>query len=219
MRKAIPKPPRERVSSSRLRDLGLLTAALPAPETGPLFSFLVKEERTKPMEVMDAIRKRRSVRSFKPDPLTKEQVKVLVEAMGRAPTAGNLHSRKFFLVSNPRIIAALARAALGQAYMEQAPLVVVACSDLEIFGHYGKRGVELYGLQEVAASVENLMLAATDLGLATVWVGAFKEEQVSQALELPEYLRPVAMVPVGHPESIPEARKDFDPEQYVVRVE
>jgi len=150
------------------------------------------------MEVMEAIRSRHSCRSYRSDPISDDQVDILIEALMRAPSAGNLQSRRFFLVTDEKVKAGLARAALGQEFLETAPLVLVACADLSIGGHYGHRGTELYCLQDVAASVENLMLAATALGLGTVWVGAFKEDQVSIALELPEHVRPITMVPIGY---------------------
>jgi nitroreductase len=54
-------------------------------------------------------------------------------------------------------------------------------------------------------SVENLMLAAHELGLGSVWVGAFNESEVFEVLDLPHNLRPVAIIPIGYPERIPQA--------------
>ncbi len=83
--------------------------------------------------------------------------------------------------------------------------MVVPCADLLIGRHYGKRGEELYCIQDVACSIENMMLAAHSLGLGTVWVGAFHEEDVAGVLEMPPHLRPVAIVPIGYPSRMPSA--------------
>ena len=68
---------------------------------------------------------------------------------------------------------------------------------------YGSRGGELYAIQDVACSIENMMLAACSLGLGSVWVGAFDEYGVAKILDMPSHLRPVAIVPVGYPGQSP----------------
>jgi nitroreductase len=83
--------------------------------------------------------------------------------------------------------------------------VAVACADLRIASRYAERGMALYCIQDTAASVQNLLLAAQDLGLGTCWVGAFKEEAVKEILNMPDYIRPVVLVPVGYPAKTPKA--------------
>lgn len=155
------------------------------------------------MEVLKAIKERRSVREFEPGPVAGDVVDKLIEALIWAPSAGNLQSRKFYFVSSPGIKKELSDAALGQGFVASAPLVVVACADLRIRDRYGARGAGLYAIQDASASVMCMMLEALELGLGTVWVGAFREEAVSKALQLPDYLRPVALVPVGYPVRAP----------------
>jgi nitroreductase len=92
---------------------------------------------------------------------------------------------------------------LNQHFIAEAPLVVVACLDRRIAAHYGDRGVNLYSIQDVAASVMNMMLAAHELGLGSVWVGAFNEFEVFERLHLPDNLRPIAIVPIGYPSKMP----------------
>jgi nitroreductase len=77
----------------------------------------------------------------------------------------------------------LAQAGLKQdsvSFIAQAPLVVAGCADLRIASRYAERGTGLYCIQDTAASVQNLLLAARDLGLGTCWVGAFKEKTVKE---------------------------------------
>ena len=99
----------------------------------------------------------------------------------------------------------LARAAFNQHFIAVAPLVAVACLDRRIAARYGDRGVNLYSIRDVAASVENMLLTAHELGLGSVWVGAFNEYDVAEILELPDNLRPVAIVPIGYPARTPGA--------------
>ncbi len=155
------------------------------------------------MKVLEAIMMRRSVREFTGQEVPESAVDALIDALLWAPSAGNLQSRKFFFVSRKDVKEALARAALGQRFIAAAPLAVVACLDRRISVRYGDRGVNLYAIQDAAASIENMMLVARDLGLGSCWIGAFNEFDVADVLELPGHLRPVAIVPVGYPAATP----------------
>ncbi len=155
------------------------------------------------MTVLDAIRNRRSVRDFESRDIPETAVESLIDAIRLAPSAGNLQSRRFYFVFNPDARKKLARAALNQNFIARAPLVAVACLDRRIASRYGDRGVNLYAIQDVSASIMSMMLAAAELELGTVWVGAFNEFDVFEVLELPEHLRPIALVPVGYPSRKP----------------
>ncbi len=155
------------------------------------------------MDVIRAIRERRSIRRFKPQGIEPEKIELLKDALIWAPSAGNLQSRRFYFVYNQKIKDRLTFAALGQAFISEAPLVVVGCADLRIYHYYRERGTDLYCIQDVACSIENLMLAAYSVGLGTVWVGAFEEDEVSTILGLDGHLRPLAIVPVGYPDENP----------------
>lgn len=149
-------------------------------------------------EVLEVIRQRRSVRSFLPQPVAPELIMTLLEAAVWAPSAGNLQPWQFYVVRAPEAKAKLARAA-GQAFVARAPVVIVACALPEQSAAvYGSRGRLLYCLQDVAAAVQNMLLAASSLGLAACWVGAFREEAVVQALNLPPEVRPVVLLPLGY---------------------
>jgi len=168
------------------------------------------------MNVREAIIGRRSVRHFKNQPIEKDKVELLIEALIWAPSAGNLQARKFYFIENQKLKQALAAAALNQKFIAKAPLVVVACTDARIGNIYGSRGIELYAIQDVACSIMNMMLMAHALGLATVWVGAFNEDKVFEILALPENLRPVAIIPVGYPERIPPPPPRVAPEEAII---
>jgi nitroreductase len=157
------------------------------------------------MEILEVIKSRRSIRRFEKKEIPEEIVDKLSEALIWAPSAGNLQSRKFYFVFNQEIKEKLVRAALEQDFIAQAPLVIVGCSDDKISFRYGERGKNLYSICDVATSIQNLMLLAAEKGLGTCWVGAFDEKEVSKILNLPENLRPIAIVPVGYPAEKPEA--------------
>jgi len=156
------------------------------------------------MSLLDVIRERRSVRSFETRAVPDDVLAAMIEGLRWAPSAGNLQSRRFCLVFDRARREKLARAALRQMFVAEAPLVVVGCADHRIDREYGERGVELYCVQDVAASLQNMMLVAHDQGLASCWVGAFDEARVRKILALPAHLRPVAIVPVGYAAERPE---------------
>lgn len=155
------------------------------------------------MDIYSAVKERRSIRSFLKREIPEEIIHRLTEALMWAPSAGNLQSRKFYFIRDERLKRLISTAALNQAFISCAPIVIVCCADSRIGLHYGRRGIELYSIQDVSASIMCMMLVALDNGLGTCWVGAFREEEISKALGLPDNLRPVALVPVGYPERIP----------------
>jgi nitroreductase len=154
------------------------------------------------MDVLKAIRKRRSIRDFQKKDIDGQIVDKLIDSLIWAPSAGNLQARKFFFIKDTKLKEKIVSAALDQGFIAAAPLVIVGCTDNKISKRYGDRGVYLYAIQDVAASIMGMMLVAHENGLGTVWVGAFIEEEVSELLSLPENLRPVAIVPVGYPSKI-----------------
>ena len=170
------------------------------------------------MSALETILQRQSIRDFRDREIPQEAIDMLVEALRWAPSAGNMQSRKFYFIFDQTTRKKLAAAALNQSFLAQAPLAVVACLDRRIALRYGDRGVNLYSIQDVSASVMNLMLVAHELGLGTCWVGAFKEFDVVEILELPDHLRPVAIVPVGYPGRVPAGRQKRIPKEEAVQI-
>ena len=155
------------------------------------------------MEILEAIRERRSIRNFQKKDIPQKIVDKLIDALIWAPSAGNLQARKFFFVKDAKLREDIAAAALNQDCIAEAPLVIVGCTDSRISNKYGERGEYLYSIQDVAAGIMGMMLVAHENGLGTVWVGAIREEELFGLLNLPQNLRPVAIVPVGYPVKIP----------------
>lgn len=155
------------------------------------------------MSILKIIKERRSIRDFEKRDIPEDVIDKLMDALIWAPSAGNLQSRKFYFITDSRLKRELASAALNQRFIAEAPLVVVGCTDSRIYSRYGDRGVNLYAIQDVACSIMNMMLLAWENGLGSVWVGAFREGEVAEVLDLPNNLRPVAIVPLGYPSRIP----------------
>jgi nitroreductase len=150
------------------------------------------------MELKDAIRNRQSIRDFSHTTVPQLVLDDILEYANRAPSAGNLQARDFIIVDDERQKEQLCIAANDQTFIAEAPVIIVVCANLQRISSYGKRGRELYCIQDAAAAVEHILLVAVDQGLDTCWVGAFDEQAVSTLLELPAYIRPVALIPLGY---------------------
>jgi nitroreductase len=151
------------------------------------------------MEFSEVIAKRRSVRHYNSKlVVSEEDARVLLEAAITAPTAGNIQPWRFVVVRSPEARERLS-ASLHQPWAKAAPLTIVVCVDPRPCGaRYGARGEMLYAIQDTAAAVENILLAAVDLGLAACWVGAFNEDLVRDAIGVAKPITPVAVIPVGY---------------------
>lgn len=158
------------------------------------------------MDLFEAIKHRRSTRAYTKENVSEEEIEKLIEAAGWAPSAGNIQPWEFIIVRDVKTKQKLAAAALDQIFIEEAPVVIVVCADeAQSSQGYGNRGATLYCIQDTAAAIENILLAAHALGLGTCWVGAFREDLVKKALNAPMNVRPVAIVPVGYAAEKPNA--------------
>lgn len=151
------------------------------------------------MEVLEAIKGRRSIRAFTDELVSEEEVKTLIDAARHAPSAGNIQPWEFILVRKAEVKRKLVGAALNQTFIEEASVVIVVCANEDMSrSGYGSRGATLYCIQDTAAATQNILLTAYSMGLGTCWVGAFSEEEVKRVLDIPSGVRPVAIIPVGH---------------------
>lgn len=157
------------------------------------------------MDFFEIVKERRSIRVFTERPVEAEKVERVLETALAAPSAGNLQAYTIFVVQSAEGRAALAAAARGQDFVRTAPVVLVFCTDAALSAmKYGERGERLYTVQDATIACTFAMLAIEALGLATVWVGAFREEAVWNAIGSPAGFSPVAMLPIGYAGEQPE---------------
>ncbi len=165
------------------------------------------------METIRAINERRSIRKFKSIDIGENFLSILLNAAQMAPSAGNVQGRDYIIVTDQEIKQQLVKASSNQKFIDQAPIIIVFVANIErSSSRYGGRGI-LYAIQDATSSVNNLMLAAHDLGLGTCWIGAFDEESVKTILKIPANLKPVAIIPVGYPDEVPIAPHRLDIEK------
>ncbi len=146
------------------------------------------------MEFMDVAASRKSVRSYSDKPVEEEKLKEVLEAAHLAPSWANKQCCKYIVVKDKAKIQELAGP--FRSWLKQAPVVVAACADPKGSGSHD--GMDYY-LIDVGISMQQLILAATNLGFGTCWIGAFDEAKVKKTLEVPENIKVVAMTPIGYP--------------------
>ena len=147
------------------------------------------------MDVEEAIGKRRSIRRFKDDPLTPEEVERLLNAGRRTPSAGGRRPLKLYAIEQPEVKNKLMEAAIGQKSVGGAPVVIVVAADYpKIIAKYRNRGYR-YAMIEAGHCGQNIALVAVSMGLGTVMIGAFNDNRVKEVLGIQE--DPLYLIPVG----------------------
>jgi len=153
---------------------------------------------------LDNIFARRSIRRYTDQPVSEEDIKKLLEAAMAAPAASD--SWHFIVVRARGTLDALAERHPNAKMLAKAPLCIVPCADPPTF--------ETWWIQDCSAATENLLLAATALGLGAVWVGTYPRDEWVQAvrkvLGIPESIVPLCLIPVGYPAEHKEPRTRYD---------
>ena len=169
------------------------------------------------MEVWEAIEKRRSVRAYADAPLPREQLDRVLEAIRLAPSWKNRQCWNVLVLSDRdriRALGELLRWNPGREVYETAPCFLVLTADPE---KSGVRDDKPYYMTDVGIALQNGILAATELGLGTCWVGSFTEGPIKELLGVPHSIRIVAITPLGTPAEAPEPRPRRDMEAMVFR--
>ncbi|MBD3228770.1 MAG: nitroreductase family protein [Candidatus Lokiarchaeota archaeon] len=166
------------------------------------------------MDFFEIVKERHSVRSFKEGKEVPDEVVLeLLELAIRAPSAGNAQSWEFIIVKDQNKKNKLAEAALNQDFIACGSHLIIACANQELSSKiYGNRGWDLYSICETSAAIMILLLAAANVNLGACWVGAFKDSEVREILNIPKGVKPIALIPIGYPKDIVKkgpARKDL----------
>ena len=162
------------------------------------------------MEVLEAIKTRRSIRKYLDKPIPWELIANVLEAGRYSPSAGNLQNWKFIAVMSEGRRKSIAEACMQQYWMEQAPVHIVICSEpFKGEMHYGKKGKEIYTIQNSAVAAMSMLLEAHNQGLGGCLVAAFNEEQVKKALGIPKDAKPEIVETIGYANENPPMPTKF----------
>lgn len=159
------------------------------------------------MDVWQAIYGRRSIRKFLARPVEFDKLIEIIKAGSYAPCAGNLQNWKFLLETNPDRIRSMYHHTLEQeAFLTATAAIIVVAETEEGEKFYGLRGKRLYAVQNCAAAMQNMLLAAYALELGAVWVGAFDENRINDMYKIPSTARAQGIILVGYADEKPPPR-------------
>ena len=159
------------------------------------------------MKFLELAKDRYSVRAYSARPVEKEKLDYVLECARLAPSATNAQPWKLYVVTDPKIREGI-QDCYPREWMKQAPMFIVVCvndNGAWVRSYDGKNHADVDG----SIIAEHICLAAADCGLGTCWVCYFDPEKCSKVLNLPEDLRPTAIIPIGYPasDSIPEKKR------------
>jgi len=155
------------------------------------------------MNVFDAIKTRRSIRSFEDKPIEEEKLLRVLEAGRLAPSAKNRQEWRYVVVKDKELRRKMAVASNNQYFIAEASVVIVGCATMVDYVLSG--GQPAYTI-DVAISMDHMTLQAVEEGLGTCWIGSFKEDEVKRILNIPPEMRVVEIMPLGYPKSLPDPK-------------
>ena len=161
------------------------------------------------MNAIETMYKRRSIRKYKDMPVEKEKIETLLKAAMAAPSGRNTCPWHFYVVQGDQKMNALRSIMPNGRY--NASCAIIICGDLD---NPSRETVDKYWVQDCTAALENILNAAPELGLGTVWLGVYpnqdRVEPTRKYLNLNEDMMPLAVVYVGYPDEIKEPRTQYD---------
>lgn len=143
------------------------------------------------MEVFDAIRRRRSVRSYIPKPVPRKKLERVLEAARLAPSAVNIQPWHFIVVTDPEKREKIGESGKWAGFLKDVPVIIVGCGDRE--------ASPKWHVIDVAIAMQNMVMVATAEGLGTCWIGSFEEGVVRRLLKIPKRFEIIALLTIGYP--------------------
>lgn len=161
------------------------------------------------MDFTTVVHTRRSIRNYNEQPVAADDIRTLLEAAMAAPSAGNCRTWEFVVVDDRSLLEAFSKVSPYSGMAAKAAVGILVCGNLASERYPG------FWVQDCSASAQNILLAATDLGLGAVWLGLYPDQErvkQTQALfKLPENVIPLAMISIGHHDQTPRREDRYEP--------
>ena len=161
------------------------------------------------MKLMEAVLKRRSIRQFTDRPIAQDDLNTLLRAAMMAPTARNCQEWEFVVVRNKETFKKMMHVHPYAKMLEQADCAIIVC------GNTQREHAPGYWMADCGAATQNILLAATSLGIGSVWLGVYPNEErmkgLAALLGLPDYVKPLNIIALGYPAEKKEEVGRFDP--------
>ena len=148
------------------------------------------------MEFESVIKSRESVRDYADKKVEDEKINFVLECARQSPSWTNKQCWQFIVVKDKKTINDLSKTSIINRWLKNVPIIIVACGNPK---QSGVRNKINYFIVDVSIALEHIVLAATDKGLGTCWIGGFSEKKVKRILNIPKNIRVVALTPLGYP--------------------
>ncbi len=161
------------------------------------------------MDFIDLVKTRRSVRAFRKDPIPEGKLQRILAAAQHAPSAANRQPLRLYVVRDAELREKMLEV-YAQKWFAEAPVIICVCAKPD--EAWQRRDGKNYADVDATIAMDHLILAAAAEGLGTCWVGAFKPDRLRELLEIPDDLEPLALTPLGVPDTSPDPtpRKSLD---------
>ena len=163
------------------------------------------------MEILQAIKTRRSIRKYQDKAIPTEVIKDILEAAMFAPSAGNEQPWQFVILEERNTLEAVPRICSTASMCRHSPAAILVCSDSTLEKYPD------FWVQDCSAAVENILLAAHALGLGAVWAGVYpmkdRIEGFRRLFALPDEITPFALIALGYPNEKPAPSKRYKEER------
>lgn len=160
---------------------------------------------------MDALFKRRSIRAYKSTPVSQENIEYILRAAMAAPSAGNQQPWHFIIIDDRSLLDQVPEVHPYAMMCRQSPAAILVCADPSLEKHKG------YWVQDCSAAVQNILIAATEKGLGSVWLGVYPREErmegLKKLLRIPEEIIPFALIALGYPAEKKEPADRYNQER------
>ena len=163
------------------------------------------------MKALDAIFSRRSIRRYTKENIPEEQVEILLKAAMAAPNTIGKNDWAFIVVRNKDILHKIKDNQDGNAEMlDHAPVAIVVCGDLNL-------ARDDFWIQDCSAATQNILLAATSLGIGSVWLGTYprmhRVQGLQNILNIPKHIIPLSVIALGYPDEVKQKKDNYEPEK------
>ncbi len=158
-------------------------------------------------EILGFFTKRRSIRSYQDKPVEEEKIKILLQAAMAAPSACNTQPWEIIVTQDQSVLEEIREALPMARYI--APCAITVCANTDLC-----RNTKQMWVQDCSAALQNILLAATALGLGSLWIGVYGVEpfvrKVSKVMNLPEHVVPLGLVYIGYANETKEPRTQYN---------
>lgn len=179
--------------------------------------YVMKQTSSVPQEskaaiVMQNILSRKSVRAYTDQPVSCAQIDTLLRAAMAAPTGRDMRPWKFIVIDDKEMLKTLAEQLPYAKMLPEAQAAVLVCGDLSVTDDKGNPSGNW--MFDCSAATENLLLAAESMGLGAVWTAVYPYDErlrpVTEVMQLPDYIVPLNVIPIGYPKGNPQPKNKYD---------